>query len=119
MAVQLQKHAVRDVSVRLQRDGAGEPVLFLHGAGGWPAWDTFFAALARRHDLMVPEHPGFGLSDNPDWIRNVADMAMYYLDFVEALPGPPVHLVGHSLGGWIAAEIAVRNTARIRSLTLM
>ena len=35
---------------------------------------------------------------------------MYYLDFLDALDGPPVHLVGHSLGGWIAAEIAVRNT---------
>jgi pimeloyl-ACP methyl ester carboxylesterase len=46
-------------------------------------------------------------------------MAMYYLDFLDALDGPPVHLVGHSLGGWIAAELAVRNAARLRSLTLI
>ncbi len=44
---------------------------------------------------------------------------MYYLDFLDELGGPPVHLVGHSLGGWIAAEIAVRNTTRLRSLTLI
>jgi len=43
----------------------------------------------------------------------------YYLDFLDALGGPPVHLVGHSLGGWIAAEIAVRNASRLKSLTLI
>ena len=112
MAVQEHKHTVRDVSVRLCRDGKGESLLFLHGAGGWPAWGPFFDALARRCQLLVPEHPGFGLSDNPDWIRNVADVAMYYLDFLDALEGPPVHLVGHSLGGWIAAEIAIKSIRR-------
>jgi pimeloyl-ACP methyl ester carboxylesterase len=119
MAAQELRHQVRDVSVRLRRAGAGEPLLFLHGAGGWPSWGPFFQRLAGTHAVMVPEHPGFGLSDNPASIRNVADVAMYYLDFLDALDGPPVHLAGHSLGGWIAAEIAVRNAARIRSLTLM
>jgi pimeloyl-ACP methyl ester carboxylesterase len=119
MAVQEHRHKVRDVSVRLMRDGKGEPLVFLHGAGGWPSWGPFLDSLAGTYDVLVPEHPGFGLSDNSPWIRNVADVAMYYLDFLDALAGPPVHLIGHSLGGWIAAEIAVRNTARIRSLTLI
>jgi pimeloyl-ACP methyl ester carboxylesterase len=117
--VQELRHQVRDVSVRLSRDGSGEPLVFLHGAGGWPSGGPFFEKLAGGTALLVPEHPGFGLSDNPAWIRNVADVAMYYLDFLDALGGPAVHLVGHSLGGWIAAEIAVRNTTRIKSLTLM
>jgi pimeloyl-ACP methyl ester carboxylesterase len=119
MAVQEARHKTRDTSVRLRRDGKGERLLFLHGAGGWPPWGTFLESLAGKYDVLVPEHPGFGLSDNPSSIRNVPDVAMYYLDFLDALDGPPVHLMGHSLGGWVAAEIAVRNTSRIRSLTLI
>jgi len=119
MAVQESRHETRDTGVRLRRGGKGEPLLFLHGAGGWPAWGPFLESLAGAYDVLMPEHPGFGRSDNPPWIRNVGDVAMYYLDFLDALDGPPVHLVGHSLGGWIAAEMSVRNTARVRSLTLM
>ena len=119
MAIAEVRHETRDTSVRLRRDGTGEPLLFLHGAGGWPAWGPFMQDLAGRHDVLLPEHPGFGLSDNPSWIRNVADVAMYYLDFLDALDGPPVHMIGHSLGGWIAAELAVRNCARLKSLTLI
>jgi pimeloyl-ACP methyl ester carboxylesterase len=119
MAVQEIRHKTRDTSVRLRRDGKGERVLFLHGAGGWPPWGPFLQRLAGSYDVLLPEHPGFGLSDNPDWIRNVGDVAMYYLDFLEALDGSPVHLIGHSLGGWISAEIAVRNATRLKSLTLL
>lgn len=118
MAVRELQHQVRDVNVRLARDGRGAPLVFLHGAGGWPKWGAFFERLAERHDVLLPEHPGFGRSGSPTWIRNVGDLAMYYLDFLDALDGPPVHLVGHSLGGWVAAEVAVRNTSRIASLTL-
>ena len=119
MAVQEIRHKTRDVSVRLRRDGKGEPLVFLHGAGGWPTWGPFFEKLAGRCDVRAPEHPGFGLSDNPAWLRNVGDLAMYYLDFLDGLGGDPVHLVGHSLGGWVAAEVAARNTVRLGSLTLI
>jgi pimeloyl-ACP methyl ester carboxylesterase len=118
MGVQQIKHQVRDIAVRLYKDGAGEPVVFLHGAAGVPAWGPFFEKLAARHALMLPEHPGFGASDNPPTIRNVADAAMYYLDFLDGLGGK-VHLIGHSLGGWMAAELAVRNSTQLRSLTLI
>jgi pimeloyl-ACP methyl ester carboxylesterase len=118
MAVRESKHRVRNIDVRLLRDGKGEPLLYLHGAGGLPPWLPFFEKMAERFDVLVPEHPGFGTSDNPPYIRNVADLAMYYLDFLDAL-GRKVHLVGHSLGGWIAAELAVRNTSRLATLTLL
>lgn len=119
MGVSETRRQTRDTSVRLKRDGAGERLLFLHGAGGWPAWGPFMETLAGRYDVLLPEHPGFGLSDNPAWLRTVSDMAMYYLDFIEALDGPPIHLAGHSLGGWVAAELAVRNAVRLKSLTLI
>ena len=67
----------------------------------------------------MPEHPGFGTSDNPPWMRNIGDLAMYYLDFLDGLGPHKVHLVGQSLGGWAAAEVAVRNCSRIASLSLL
>jgi pimeloyl-ACP methyl ester carboxylesterase len=110
---------IRDATIKLRRAGKGPPVLFLHGAGGYAQWLPFFDALADGHELLVPEHPGFGASDDPAWIRNVPDMAMFYLELIETLGLERVHLVGHSLGGWIAAEILVRDRSRFNSLTLV
>jgi pimeloyl-ACP methyl ester carboxylesterase len=77
------------------------------------------AELAARHDVIVPEHPGFGVSDTPDWLDTIPDLASFYLDFLDQLNLTGVDLVGFSLGGWIAAELAVRNTRRLNSLTLV
>lgn len=109
----------RGVNVRARRAGEGAPMLFLHGAGGWPAWLPFFDRLAQHYALTVPEHPGFGASDDPAWLRDITDLAMYYLDVLDANFSAPVHLIGHSLGGWTAAEAVVRNSSRIASLTLI
>jgi pimeloyl-ACP methyl ester carboxylesterase len=109
----------RGVSVRALRGGTGAPVLFFHGAGGWPAWLPFFERLSQRTALPVAEHPCFGASDDPPWLRSVSDLAMYYLDVLDAHYPSPVHVIGHSLGGWVATEAAVRNTGRIKSLTLI
>lgn len=106
-------------TVRYRRAGAGPPLLFLHGAAGVPGWTPWMARLAERFDVIVPDHPGFGASDTPAWFDNVHDLAYYYLDFMAALDLRGVHLVGHSIGGWIAAEVAVRTTAALRTLTLV
>jgi pimeloyl-ACP methyl ester carboxylesterase len=119
MPAQASTVKIRDVNIKVHRAGKGEKVLFLHGAGGLMQWLPFFDALADGYELLVPEHPGFGASDDPAFIRNVPDMAMFYLDFMETLGLDRVHLVGHSLGGWIAAEILVRDRARFSSLTLL
>jgi len=119
MTAQEQTHKVRDITVRLWRDGGGAALVYLHGSAGYPGWLPFFARLAEKFEVVVPEHPGFGKSDNPAWVRNVGDVAMYYLDFLDGLAAQRVHLVGHSLGGWIAAELAVRNCSRLATLTLI
>jgi len=123
MAPQESIHTIRNVRVRLFSAGDdGEPLVFLHGAGGVEHWLPFFDRLAASHRVFVPEHPGFGGSDDPPFIRDVADVAMYYLDFLDDLVdtiGGRVHLVGQSLGGWIAAELATRNASHLRSLTLL
>jgi pimeloyl-ACP methyl ester carboxylesterase len=104
---------------RMIEAGNGEMVLFLHGAGGFPAWFPFFEALSQDYRLLMPEHPNFGASDEAPDLRTVSDYAYYYLDFLEALDVPRVHVVGHSLGGWISAEMAVRDSSRFASLTLL
>jgi pimeloyl-ACP methyl ester carboxylesterase len=104
--------------IRLMRAGAGPALLYLHGARGASAWLPFMQQLSERFDVIVPEHPGFGGSDTPDWLDNVGDLAYFYLDVMEALGIEGVHLVGTSLGGWIAAELAVRSCARLKTLTL-
>jgi pimeloyl-ACP methyl ester carboxylesterase len=119
MSVQPTSHTVRGINVRMLRRGSGPPLLYLHGANGLTPWLPFYERLSEKFEVFVPEHPGFGLSDNPPWIRNVADLAMYYLDFLDTLGGDPVHLVGQSLGGWVAAEVAVRNCSRLATLTLL
>lgn len=109
----------RGCRIRLMRGGGGPPLLFLHGAGGAGPWLPWMDLLAERFDLIVPEHPGFGASDTPDWLDTIHDLAYFYLDFLADRRLRGVHLVGLSLGGWIAAEIAVRCTARLATLTLV
>lgn len=105
--------------INLLRGGRGEPLLFLHGASGGGIWHPFLDRLAAHFDVIAPEHPGYGRSDTPPWLDNIADLAYFYLDFLDALSLESVHLVGLSVGGWIAAELGVRSTARLKTLTLM
>src|SRR5262245_59774385 len=110
---------VAGCKVRLRRGGSGEPLLFLHGASGAPAIMPFMEKLAQRFDVLVTEHPGYGKSDEPAWLENIHDVAYFYLDFLAALDLKEVTLVGSSMGGWMAMEIAVRSTARLKSLVLV
>ena len=111
---------VGGVKLHLRRGGHGRPILFLHGAGGVSEWTPFFQELAKSHDTWVPDHPGFGKSEDPDFIKNMSDLAMFYLDFLdEHAPKEGFDLVGHSIGGWLAAEIATRNSQHINSVTFV
>ena len=103
----------------LRRGGAGSPLLFLHGATGMPVVMPFMQKLAARFDVLVPEHPGYGRSDEPEWLENIHDLAYFYLQFIKQLGLKDLVLIGGSLGGWIAMEIAVRDTSRLRNLILV
>ncbi len=105
--------------LNLRRGGSGEPLLYLHEASGAPAVLPFMEKLAERFDVLVPEHPGFGASDEPGWLENMHDLAYFYLDVLESLELRGVHLVGSSLGGWLALEMAVRDGSRLKSLVLV
>jgi pimeloyl-ACP methyl ester carboxylesterase len=104
--------------VHVRRSGAGAPLLYLHGASGAPVVLPFMEKLAARFDVLVPEHPGYGQSDEPEWLENIHDLAYFYLGLLKKLDLQGATVVGSSMGGWIAMEMAVRDTSRIKSLVL-
>ena len=106
--------------VHLLRGGTGEPVLFLHAAGGAGTWLPFHGLLASAgFEVIAPDHPGFGKSDEFPEAETVGDLVFHYLDVLDALGLDRPHVVGGSFGGWIAAELAVYAPHRIGSLTLL
>jgi len=117
--------------VHLLRGGAGEPVLFLHAAGGAGAWLPFHDQLAAAgFEVIAPDHPGFGQSDDFPAVEAIDDLVYHYLEVLDGLGfggggrraggrGVRPHVVGASFGGWIAAELAVHSPHLIGSLTLL
>src|SRR5919198_3002742 len=86
--------------------GSGDALLFLHGAGGLRGWPPFLDRLARSFRVIAPDHPGFGRSEGLEHLDDVVDLALYYTELIAAMGLDQPYLVGHSLGGMIAAEVA-------------
>ena len=110
---------VKDCKIRFRRQGHGAALLYLHGANGVPKVQPFLHELSKSFDVLVPEHPGFGESDEPNWLENMHDLAYFYLDVIDHLKLDRVHVIGSSLGGWLAMELAIRQPQRFKSLTLV
>ena len=98
--------------------GAGRPVLFLHAENGIEPAMAAIAELAKGARVIAPTHPGFGRSELPKGMRSVDDLSYFYLDLLDQLDLRDVTVVGVSLGAWIAAEIAVKSTARMARLVM-
>jgi len=99
--------------------GTGEPVLFLHAAGGSGRWLEFHERLAEDFEVIAPDHPGFGGTDEFPEVEAMDDLVYHYLDVIDALGLDRPHVVGASFGGWIAAELAVAAPDKIGSLVLL
>lgn len=110
---------VRGCKINVRRGGKGEPLLFLHGAQGLNGHEPGLEALTADFDVIAPDHPGFGKSDLASAVEDVGDLALFYLDLLQAMELQRVHVVGQCIGGWLALEIAIRNTERIKSLVLV
>ena len=91
---------------RVLEGGSGAPVVFLHGAGGLLADNPFLDRLAQRHHVFAPEWPGYGESTGDELLEDMLDFALHGWDLVDALGLRRPHLIGHSMGGMIAAEMA-------------
>jgi pimeloyl-ACP methyl ester carboxylesterase len=105
--------------IQLLRAGRGEPLVYLHSALGETLWLPFHQQLSERFEVFAPAHPGFAQSSGYDEIDGIEDVIFHYLDLFATLNLERFHLVGASLGGWIAAEFAVRYPERIRRLVLV
>jgi pimeloyl-ACP methyl ester carboxylesterase len=96
----------RGARVRVLEAGKGAPVLFLHGAGGLFNDNPFLDQLAARYHVYAPELPGYGESTGEELLEDMLDFALHGWDVADALGLVRPHLVGHSMGGMIAAEMA-------------
>jgi pimeloyl-ACP methyl ester carboxylesterase len=117
----LQRHviAIAGVELELFESGEGPPILFLHGAGGFAPGHPYVAPLSARHRLIAPSHPGFGTSSLPDWIDAVDDIAYVHLELLDRLGLDGVDIIGCSIGGWIAAELATKSPRSVRRLVMV
>ena len=97
---------VAGTKLQLVSGGRGKPLLLLHDELGPAGWLRFHEALAKHYTLYLPSHPGFGKSEQLNWIMGMRDMAGWYLQALDELDLGQVNVVGLSLGGWLAAEMA-------------
>jgi pimeloyl-ACP methyl ester carboxylesterase len=107
--------------VELRRAGEGPPLLYLHGGGGDTDWLPLFDRWSEHFSVYQPSHPGFGRSGGLEYVDGIEDVVLHYLDClaVLGLKGAPLHLVGSSFGGWVAAEVAQRYPELVRRLVLI
>jgi pimeloyl-ACP methyl ester carboxylesterase len=110
---------VGGLRVHVLSAGTGSPLVYLHGAGDLGGWLPALDRLAADFRVVRPDHPGFNQSADDAAIGSVAALAKRYLDVLDALGLDEFHLIGTSLGGWLAAEIALRAPARVRRLVLV
>jgi pimeloyl-ACP methyl ester carboxylesterase len=106
-AVKAENQLLTGLDVEVRRAGKGPALLVLHSEFGLPGWLDAYERLSQSFDVIVPSLPGFGESQRPEWIMSIRDYAGWVTWFARDLGlSSPVHVMGHSLGGWIAAEIA-------------
>ncbi|MBV9120300.1 MAG: alpha/beta hydrolase [Chloroflexi bacterium] len=115
----LKRMSLDGVDLAYYEEGSGPPLLALHGMIELPRWQPYHAALARTFRVIAPNHPGFSGSSRPDWMESIDDLAFFYLDLLRALNVREARLLGTSFGGWIAAEMAIRCSAGLKSLALV
>jgi pimeloyl-ACP methyl ester carboxylesterase len=108
---------VNGVETVVLEAGGGEPLVFLHGAGTITGFDSLLP-LAERFRLIVPHHPGFGLSADDPTVGRIEDYARHYLDVFDLMGIREISLVGHSMGGYLAATLAIDGSERVRRLVL-
>jgi pimeloyl-ACP methyl ester carboxylesterase len=124
MSTNTKHHLVVDgigsVEVTVSDTGSGRPFLLLHGGAGPQSVATFADRLAGGPArVIIPTHPGFGATPRSDGLESIAALARLYVALLDDLNIDGVTVVGNSIGGWIAAEMALLGSARISALVLV
>jgi pimeloyl-ACP methyl ester carboxylesterase len=107
-----------DFQAEVVRGGSGPPLLYLHGAIGQKGWSPFLERLARQFTVYAPYMPGYGNSGGLEHLEDLHDLIIYHFALLDALDVPRAHIVGHSLGGMIAAEMAAMAPGVVDRLVL-
>lgn len=114
-----QRITVANRAVRIIRGGSGPALVTLHHSTGSLGWLPLHDQLAEQFDVLVPDMPGYGQSERPEWARSPRDIAILVNHAFEQLGLEKVHLVGFGFGGFIAAELATMDPSRLATLTLV
>lgn len=111
----------KQVTISVSEFGDGSPVLLLHGGAGPQSVMNFAQRLASEDNahVYVPTHPGFGGTPRPEWLNNIGALAESYIALIEQLNLQNVTVIGNSIGGWIASEMAIRGSTHISKFILM
>jgi pimeloyl-ACP methyl ester carboxylesterase len=104
--------------VEMQLCGDGDPLLYLHGAGGLLGVDPFLEALGKDFKVIAPSLPGYGDTTGGELIEDVVDACLFYHQVMDDLGIASAHVVGHSMGGMLAAEMAALDVHRVKKLVL-
>jgi pimeloyl-ACP methyl ester carboxylesterase len=112
---------VGPVELTVAERGKGRPYLVLHGGAGPQSVSNFAQLLAEKGDsrVVTPTHPGFGGTTRPEALDSVEKLATLYAGLLDKLSLEDVTVIGNSVGGWIAAEMAVLGSPRISRLVLL
>ncbi|MEU7424596.1 alpha/beta hydrolase [Streptomyces sp. NPDC040750] len=110
-----------ELAITVEDQGQGHPFLLLHGGAGPQTVTPFAGLLAARRPArtLVPVHPGFGGTARPDWLTDVTTLAQAYERLLGERGLTDVIVVGNSIGGWIAAEMALLGSDRIAGVVLV
>ena len=120
MSSKTQFYPIQGLQMEVERRGAGKPLLLLLSEEAAFEHDApFISELASKHELIIPQPPGFGKSERPDWVSSPDDIAYMYLDLVETLGLKNIPVVGLSLGGYIAAQMAIKDDSFISKLVMV
>ncbi|HEY3919748.1 MAG TPA: alpha/beta hydrolase [Stellaceae bacterium] len=109
---------VNGIALEVETRGSGKPLLFLHPEIGLDHAGPALDALAKGARVIAPLAPAYGKPPMPGSFNSIDDIAYLYLDLLEALDLKDLPVVGLGIGGWIAAEIAVKSTQRLSKLVL-
>jgi len=124
MDVDWQEHLrwvrVQDRWMNIVDVGSGEPLIFIHGLSGcWQNWLEQIPLFARDHRVIGVDLPGFGQSEMPAEEISISGYADTIDELMEELDIDSARIVGNSMGGFIGAELAIRNPARVERLVLV
>lgn len=106
-------------SIRIMQGGEGEPLVYLHGAGGLPGWTPYLNRLAQDFRVLAPYHPGVGDSSGIEYLDDLWDLVLFYEELLDSLGLDRTFIVGHSYGGMLAAELAAHCRDRVKGLVLI